>query len=197
MRTHDLPDPPRPVRVGSPELPGITVDDSACDPNDLSPCGAVAVTVTGDVDWQTLVTAAVTQGWPGLETLAGVTGDVADVVRVNPSEHGQTLSDVVAAVRTWDRHHDAQRTFAWSDCDFRSGGSRFVETLPDGSYRYQVLDVSLLFKQGELSAPIATAHLATLLGTTRGARVPLVEVRDALVAGAAEEAPRRPLCNGV
>ncbi|NLG21899.1 MAG: hypothetical protein GX555_10800 [Actinomycetales bacterium] len=157
---------------------GIVVDDSACDPHDLSPCGGVAVTVVGDVVWDVLVGAAVRSGWPGLEALAGVGRTVSEVIRTNPASHGQTVSDVVATVRTWDRRLDAQRTFPWSDCDFTPGGSRFAELLPDGSQRYEILDASLLFKQGDLTAPVTDPALVRSLGIAPGDRVPLAAVHD-------------------
>lgn len=160
--------------------PGIAVDESACDPQDLSPCGGVAVTVAGDVAWEVLVDLAVTHGWPGVEALAGIGGTVAEVVRGNSARHGQSVSRVVAAVRTWDRHADAQRTVPWSDCAFTPGGSLFQERLPDGRERYDVREVSLLFKQGELTAPVTDPTLTALLGVPTGARVPLDAVRDAV-----------------
>ena len=159
----------------------IVVDDSACDPDDLSPCGGVAVTVSGAEHWDVLVERAVTSGWPGVEALSGVLGTVADIVRANARAHGQAATDVVSSVRTWDRQTDAQRTFAWVDCGFDAGSSRFQELLPDGRERFDILDVSLLFKQGDLTAPITDEDLASRVGATLGERVPLHEVRGAVL----------------
>lgn len=164
-------------------LPGVRVDDSACDVDGLSPCGGVTVTAPGDQAWDELVALAVASSWPGLEWLSGTRGDVAEVVRTNATAHGQSVGDVVASVRTWDRSTDAQRTLAWGDCRFGPGTSRLQELLPDGQERYEILDVTLLFKQGDLTAPLQDEELAELLGVTVGERVRLGAVREALLGG--------------
>ncbi|AXH96972.1 UDP-N-acetylmuramate dehydrogenase [Ornithinimicrobium avium] len=171
-------------------LAGIVVDDSACDVDDLSPCGGVRVTVPGEQRWDELVELAVGSEWPGLELLSGVPGTVAEVVRANVAAHGQEPSGTVASVRTWDRSTDAQRTFAWGDCRFGPGTSQLQETLPGGRGRYQILDVTFLFKQGDLTAPVRDAQLAALLGVRPGHRVPITAVRSAVLADRGQEATR-------
>lgn len=160
---------------------GIVIDDSACDVDDLSPCGAVQVTVPGDHRWDDLVALAVDSGWPGLELLSGVLGSVADVVRTNVRAHGQEISGTVASVRTWDRATDAQRTFARADCGFGPGSSRLQELLPDGRERYEILDVSFLFKQGDLTGPVRDPLLAELLAVAPGERAPIETARRAVL----------------
>lgn len=163
--------------------PGIVVDDSACDVDDLSPCGGVRVTVPGDHGWDDLVALAVDSGWAGLELLSGVPGTVAEVVRANVAAHGQEPSGTVASVRTWDRATDAQRTLAWADCRFGPGTCRLQERLPDGRERYQVLDVSFLVRQGDLTGPVRDERLAALLGVAPGERAPITAARRAVLAG--------------
>ena len=90
------------------------------------------------------------------------------------------VADTVVAVRTWDRETDAQRTFPLSECGFRPGGSRFQEVLGDGSWRFEILDVAFLLKQGDLTAPVQDVALAAAVGIQRGQRVPLADVRDAV-----------------
>lgn len=160
---------------------GIIVDDSACDVDDLSPCGGVRVTVPGEHPWDDLVELAVASGWPGLELLSGLPGTVADVVRDNVAAHGQEPSRTIASLRTWDRGTDAQRTLAWADCRFGPGTSRLQEELPGGGERYRVLDVSFLFKQGDLTDPVRDAALADLLGVAPGERAPIVDARRAVL----------------
>lgn len=166
---------PRPV-------PRVVVDDSACDVDDLSPCGGVTVTVPGDQPWDELVDLAVRSSWPGVEALSGLGGDVAGAVRDNLSAHGQAVADTVASVRTWDRATDAQRTFAWGDLGFGEGRSALQERLPDGDHRFRVLDVALLFRLGDL-APVRDPGLARRLGVRPGERVPLADVRAAVLHG--------------
>ena len=163
-------------------VPHILVDDSACDVDDLSPCGGVTATVPGEQGWDDLVALAVDSSWPGVEALSGLPGDVAEAVRHNLSAHGQAVADTVSSVRTWDRAKDAQRTFTWGDLRFGEGTSVLQERLADGRYRFEVLDVALLFKLGDLSS-VRDAELARRLGVRTGERVPLADVRDAVLRG--------------
>lgn len=161
--------------------PRVLVDDSACDVDDLSPCGAVLVTSEGDEAWDGLVDLAVESGWPGVEALSGIDGSVASVVRRNAAAFGQEVADVVASVRTWDRQSDAQRTFAWADCRFVASGSRLQEQLPDGRERYEIRQVTFQFRQGDLTAPLRDEQLAAAVGVEPGQRVPLAAVREAVL----------------
>lgn len=151
----------------------IVVDASACELDDLAPCGGVDVTVGGDVPWGEFVQRAVTSGWPGVERLGAVRGSVAEVVRANAEVHGQAVADVVASVGTWDLPVDEPRTFAFAECGFAPASSRFQERLPDGRERYDILDVSFLFQQGDKTTPIRDPELAVLLGVAVGERIPL------------------------
>lgn len=157
---------------------GVSVDSAGCDVDDLVFCAAVQVRVGADEAWDSLVDRAVASGWVGIESLAGVGGSVADATRNNASRYGQAVADTVMAVRTWDRETDAQRTFPLVECTFKPGGSRFQEPLADGSLRFRILDVAFLFKQGELTAPVADPALAGALGIEVGRRVSLAEVCD-------------------
>jgi UDP-N-acetylmuramate dehydrogenase len=159
---------------GSP-LPAITVDDSACAPNDLAQCGGVEITSAADVRWNDLVDRAVASAWPGFELLHGAAATVADAVRDNVARYGQAVADVVASVRAVDRTDGARRSFAFAECGFVPGGSRLAERLPDGGFRYEILDVAFLLRQGDLTAPIRDDDLARALGVEPGTRVPLAD----------------------
>lgn len=159
---------------------GLRVDRRGCEVDDLVYCGAVQVRVAADLSWSDVVSRAVAEEWTGIEALAGVPGTVADVTRDNAGAHGQTVGGVVASVRTWDRLDDAQRTFAAADCGFDDGASRFSERLPDGSYRLEVLEVSLLLATGDLTSPIRDEGLAGLLEVEVGQRVALADVAEAV-----------------
>lgn len=161
---------------------GITVDDSACSVDDLARCGGVEVTAGAAEEWDPLVARAVESSWTGIEALSGIPGTVADVVRDNASAHGQELGDSVSSVRTWDHVRDAQKTFPFVDCRFGPGTSVFQEQLPDGAHRYEILDVTFLFRQGELTPPVQDPALAHLLGIEPGQRATLSQVRRAVLA---------------
>ena len=156
----------------------IVVDDSACESDDLAFCGGVQVTVPGASAWGDLVDRAVDEGWVGIEALGGVRGTVADAVRGNARAHGQAVADTLASVRTWDRQSDSQRTFAVADC--RVDGDAPLRTrLPDGRERFDILDATFLFRQGDLTAPIHDEGLAERLGIGPGSRATLAALRDA------------------
>lgn len=155
--------------------PGISADWSACDLDDLAPCGGVDVKVEGEVRWGELVERAVTSGWPGIERLGGLPGSVGEVVRGHPEVDGQTPAQTIASVRAWDRTEGRTRSFAYAECGFASGTSRFQEQLPGGEHRYEIREVSFLFETGSRTAPIRDAELAALLGIEPGERVPLTE----------------------
>ncbi len=163
-------------------ITGIVVDDSACESDDLAFCGGVQVTVPATDSWAGFVARAVDSEWVGIEALAGIPGTVADAVRGNAAAHGQSIADTLASVRTWDRSTDAQRTIPVADLELRDGGSPLSEPMPDGTARYELLEATFLFRQGDLTGPIRDAHLAALLGIDEGERVPLTTVRDAMVA---------------
>ncbi|MEE6283239.1 hypothetical protein [Georgenia sunbinii] len=163
----------------------LVVDASACEMDDLAPCGGVEVTVGGDLDWDEFVQRAVTSSWPGIERLAGSGRTVSDVVRENPDVYGQAVADVVASVAAWDRQADRLQTFAFVECEFGPSSSRFQERLPDGEYRYDILDVTFLFQQGDKTTPIRDPELAALLGVEPGERLWLTEYADRWQAGAA------------
>lgn len=154
---------------------GITVDDSACDMDDLAPCGGVQVTVGGDEGWDEFVQRAVASSWPGIERLAGLGGSVADALRVNVERDGQAVAGVVASVGAYDRSSGRPWTFAFAECDFGPSSSRFGERLPDGELRYDVLDVTFLFQLGDKTAPIRDPELAARLGITVGERLALAD----------------------
>ena len=84
---------------------------------------------------------------------------------------------------TWDRQEGRRRTFAMADCGFGPGGSRFTEVV-DGERRFEVLEVTLLFRAGTITAPIRDEDLARLLDVEPGARVELSRVRDTVLAAA-------------
>ena len=165
----------------------IVVDDSACEVDDLAPCGGVQVTVPGTEGWAMFVRRAVDSDWTGIEALGAFDGPVADAVRSNHAAFGQQVGDTVMSVRTWDLEADAQRTFAAVDCQFGPGASVFQEQCADDSgeadslkWRYEILDVNFLFRQGDLTRPISDASLAALLNVELGQRVPLRQAADAI-----------------
>jgi UDP-N-acetylmuramate dehydrogenase len=141
---------------------GVSADSD--DPDDLACLGAVTVTVAAGESWDALVARAVESSWVGIEALSGIPGSVGATPIQNVGAYGQEVSETLASVRTWDRRRAQLRTFAAADCGFGYRTSRFKQE----PGRFVVLDVTFLFKQGTLGAPVRYAELAATLGVEPG-----------------------------
>ncbi len=140
-------------------------------------CSGASVRVAAGEDWDALVERAVTEGWVGVEALSGIPGSTGATPIQNVGAYGQEVAQTVSRVRAWDRHDGAWRTFAAADCGFAYRHSRFK-----GSDRYVVVEVEFQLRLGELGAPVAYAELARALGVGIGGRVPLRDMRSAVLA---------------
>jgi UDP-N-acetylmuramate dehydrogenase len=152
---------------------GVRADVEGDDPT----CGGVLVTVAAGEGWEELVAHAVEQGWVGVEALAGIPGRVGATPIQNVGAYGQEVSQTIARVRVWDRVLKGVRTFANADCGFGYRTSRFKAD----PGRHVVLDVTFQLRQGSLGAPVEYAELARTLGVEPGRRVPLADVRAAVL----------------
>ncbi|GAB2759496.1 UDP-N-acetylmuramate dehydrogenase [Nocardioides pakistanensis] len=148
---------------------GVTVDQDAC--------SGATVTVAAGEPWDALVARAVAEGWIGVEALSGIPGSVGATPIQNVGAYGQEVAETIASVRCWDRHERVVRTLAAADCGFGYRTSRFKRD-PD---RYVVLTVTFQLRLGDLGAPVRYAELARALGVDPGGRVPMTEVREAVL----------------
>jgi UDP-N-acetylmuramate dehydrogenase len=149
---------------------GITIDADMCS-------GAM-ITVAAGEPWDELVARAVSEGWVGIEALAGIPGSTGATPIQNVGAYGQDVAQTIASVRTYDRYDRRIRTFAASECDFSYRHSRFkAEPL-----RYVVLSVTFQLALGDLGAPVTYAELARTLGVEVGERAPTADVRRAVLA---------------
>lgn len=140
-------------------------------------CGGALVTVASGEVWDEVVQQAIAAGWSGIEALSGIPGSAGATPVQNVGAYGQEVAQTIARVRTWDREAGAQRTFTALDCAFTYRNSVFK-----ANSRYVVLDVTFQFVLADLSGPIAYADLAAQLGVDLGARVPLGDAREAVLA---------------
>lgn len=138
--------------------------------------GVVVRVAAGEV-WDDFVRRAVAEGWSGVEALSGVPGSVGATPVQNVGAYGQEIAQTVARVCLWDRQSGRARTLLPADCRFAYRHSILKE-----SARYVVLEVTFQLSLGSLSQPVGYADLATQLGVPLGARVPLEEARDAVLA---------------
>ena len=169
-------------------FPGVVVEvaTSGVRPDvegDDATCGGVLVTVAAGESWDDLVTRAVGSGWTGVEALSGIPGAVGATPIQNVGAYGQEVSQTIASVRVWDRSLNSVRTFANADCGFGYRHSRFkADRWDPWGGRHVVLDVTFQLPQGTLGAPVRYAELAARLGVEQGARAPIGEVREAVLA---------------
>jgi UDP-N-acetylmuramate dehydrogenase len=139
--------------------------------------GGATVRVAAGEGWDGFVARAVAEGWSGIEALSGIPGCTGATPIQNVGAYGQEVSQTIAQVRVWDRREQEVRTFANADCVFTYRHSRFK-----AEPRYVVLDVVFQLRLATLSAPVAYADLARALGVEAGARVPLEDAREAVLA---------------
>ena len=137
----------------------------------------VLMTVAAGEDWDVLVAHAVAEGLAGLEALSGIPGSVGASPVQNIGAYGQEVAQTVASVRAYDRHAAEVRELSAAACGFAYRTSVF-KAEPD---RWVVLSVEFSLVPGALSAPVAYAELARVLGVELGAPAPLQAVRDAVL----------------
>ena len=141
-------------------------------------CGGVLVRVAAGESWDDLVGLAVERGWVGVEALSGIPGLVGATPIQNVGAYGQEVAQTIASVRVWDRKLRGLRTFANADCGFGYRTSRFKAD----PGRHVVLDVTFQLQLGDLGTSVQYAELARTLGVEIGARAPVADVRDAVLA---------------
>jgi len=128
------------------------------------------------VDWDWAVEQAVTSRMSGIEALSGIPGLMGAAPIQNIGAYGQEIAQSVASVRVYDRTSGDVVRLAADECGFSYRTSVFK-----GSPRYVVLSVSFDLEPSPLGAPIRYAELAQRLGVELGARVPAVDVRQAVL----------------
>jgi UDP-N-acetylmuramate dehydrogenase len=136
----------------------------------------VTVRVCAGQSWDDVVVRAVAEGWAGIEALSGIPGCAGATPIQNVGAYGQEVAQVIEEVRVWDRLEQQLRTLSNADCRFTYRHSLFK-----AQSRYVVLDVVFRLRVSPLSEPVVYADLARALGIEVGGRVPLAEVREAVL----------------
>jgi UDP-N-acetylmuramate dehydrogenase len=137
-----------------------------------------ALEVAAGEPWDPLVADCVAGGLAGVECLAGIPGSVGATPIQNVGAYGQEVAETISAVRVLDRADGTVRTLAPADCGFSYRSSAFKRT----PGRWVVLAVRFVLEVSERSAPIRYPELARALGVEVGARAPLADVREAVLA---------------
>jgi UDP-N-acetylmuramate dehydrogenase len=128
--------------------------------------------------WDAVAAFAVAQGLAGVEALSGIPGTAGAGPIQNIGAYGQQLSDTLVGIDFLDFESGEVVTLSAAELGL---GYR-TSALKAGRLGVVLgLELALHDAQGQ-SDPIAYAQLATTLGVELGARVPLGEVRDAVLA---------------
>jgi UDP-N-acetylmuramate dehydrogenase len=169
--------------IGDDGFDGLTVlvDTRGVDVLSVDYCGGAEIRVAAGQPWDELVAQTVASGWIGVEALSGIPGSTGATPVQNVGAYGQEVAGAVASVRTWDRLEQRIRTLAAADCEFGYRDSLFKRERYRGGPRYVVLEVTFQFVVADRSEPVKYAELARVLGVAIGERVPLADVRAAVL----------------
>ncbi|MFP5359953.1 MAG: UDP-N-acetylmuramate dehydrogenase [Actinomycetes bacterium] len=176
------------VLVSDDGFDGVVVRDARADVSLVNDgaCGGLSITATAGTPWDGLVAQAVASKWSGFEALAGIPGSTGATPIQNVGAYGAEVSDIVSIIRTWDREDRQVRSLPLIKAQFGYRDSMLKRTMTDGPWgptpRYVVLDVTFHTRMASLGAPIRYQQLATALGVELGTRVPIIDVREAVLA---------------
>jgi UDP-N-acetylenolpyruvoylglucosamine reductase len=137
----------------------------------------VRLVVQAGEPWDDLVARTVADGLAGLECLSGIPGSTGATPIQNVGAYGQEVAATIERVRAWDRRGRAVVDIEAGPCRFRYRSSRFKHT-----DTHVVLAVTFLLRRSALSEPLRYPELARVLAAEAGDRVPLQDVRDAVLA---------------
>ncbi len=144
-----------------------------------SAAGTVRLRVQAGEPWDELVAFAVSTGWAGIEGLSGIPGSCGAAPIQNIGAYGQELSDSLARIDFLDYLDGDVAHLTTTDLAL---GYRTSAIKEGRQGIVTAIELDLLDTGDGLSAPIAYDQLATALGVALGARVPLQQVRDTVLA---------------
>lgn len=139
--------------------------------------GRDGLTVEAGESWDDLVLSLLEEGYVGLEALSGIPGSVGAAPIQNIGAYGGEVASAIVTVTVADRRTGEVSVLPAADCGFGYRTSRFK--VEPG--RWLVLAVTFDLERGRLSAPVAYAELARVLGVEVGDRAPVRDVRAAVL----------------
>ena len=139
--------------------------------------GTVLLRAAAGEDWDKIVARCVADGLVGVECLAGIPGLAGATPIQNVGAYGQEVAETIIRVRALDRVSGRVVMLDGAACGFGYRMSMFKRR----PGHFVILDATFKLDPGRLSRPIRYAELASSLGVTAGQRVPLGEVRDAVL----------------
>lgn len=140
--------------------------------------GRVRLRVQAGHDWDELVAFCVEREWAGIEALSGIPGSAGAAPVQNIGAYGAELGDVLHSIEFLDA--ESGEAVRLSAADLQLGYR--TSTIKRG-LQGVVLSIDLVLENTEsgLSAPVRYSQLADELGVTIGDRVPLHELRTAVL----------------
>jgi UDP-N-acetylmuramate dehydrogenase len=151
--------------------------------------GSVRLRVQAGEPWDELVAHTVERGWAGIEALSGIPGSSGAAPVQNIGAYGQELSSVLVAVEFLDylsgelhRIPAAELGLGYRTSELKQGRRGVVVSIElELSESGASAAVGGAAGGSALSAPIAYTQLASALGVSLGDRVPLAELRAAVL----------------
>jgi UDP-N-acetylmuramate dehydrogenase len=138
---------------------------------------AVRLTVEAGESWDAVVAHAAANGWSGIEALSGIPGSVGAAPVQNIGAYGQELSSSLVALDFLD--FDTEKLVRLPAAELGLGYR--TSAIKRGRLGLVVsLEIALADDAG-VSQPIAYAQLASALGVRIGDRVPVAQLRAAVL----------------
>lgn len=137
----------------------------------------VRVEVAAGEPWDEVVARCVSEGLAGIECLSGIPGSTGATPIQNVGAYGQEVSTTISSVHAYDRQRGQVVELSPQECGFAYRTSAFKR-----SDRHLVLSVSFVLERCEAAKPVQYAELARALDVELGARPPLSEAREAVLA---------------
>lgn len=147
------------------------------------PPGTVLLRADAGVIWDRLVEYTVAQGLSGIEMLSGIPGTVGAAPVQNIGAYGGEVAGALLGVVAWDRQLNrvCYLSRATLGLGYRDSILKRSRASWGATGRWIVLEVDLILRRSDLSVPVVYGQLAGHLGVETGARVPLSQLRAAVL----------------
>jgi UDP-N-acetylmuramate dehydrogenase len=155
--------------------------DAAADPDTGPGPVRTVIRVAAGEPWDAVVAHAVDRGFSGIEALSGIPGSAGAAPVQNIGAYGQELSEALDSVDFLDAATGERERLAASDLELGYRSSALKGSAEHPARRGIVLSLDLRLEENPLGAPVAYDQLASALGVAVGERVPLADVRAAVL----------------
>jgi UDP-N-acetylmuramate dehydrogenase len=164
------------IRVLTRGIERIPVETPALRPSAYPGDRGVRLRIAAGEPWDAVVAAAVANGWAGVEALSGIPGSSGAAPIQNIGAYGQEVGSSLVAIEFLDFLTEEVIRIPAGEL-----GLGYRTSVLKQGRRGLVVSIELELVESTLSAPIAYAQLASALGVRLGDRVPLDELRSAVL----------------